>query len=263
MAKLFVRTLLLAYCLFAIHLIVLAQDREKFRDALLERHVAAIGGAEALAAINTLRVQVTIREPGFTISGDYRASRSGEMRIDIYDQEQRVYSEGIDAQGGWQQAGEGAPVTTISAAGLVALQRGIDSNFNGLNRLTARGHSADYAGLERIDGRDYHILDITLQDGFQKQVMLDSETALLRRSREISSLHPDVDPTEESVETVFDNYQSHCGVLRSMLEITRRIATAEEIQHTTVDSVACNIAINSLALQRPQPNAADVSDSDA
>lgn len=50
---------------------------------VLARHIAASGGAAAFEHLHSVRYKVEITEPQFTVTGDYRASRDGRMRIDI------------------------------------------------------------------------------------------------------------------------------------------------------------------------------------
>lgn len=251
MTSLPVRILFLGFCLFSFQLAVLAEEDQATLDSILQRHLTTLGGEEAISSIESLRIGLTIQEPGFVIRGDYRATRSGLMRIDIYDGDTRVYSEGIDEKGGWQQPGDGAPVSAISEAGLQALLKGIERNFHGLSALAERNIAATYLGSKQVDDVEHDIVELTAADGSKQQLFLDRASGLIRRSRETSALHPDLDPNKEPLETVFSQHEPHCGVLRSMREATRNLRSGEEIQYTAVESVHCNLTLAELELQRP------------
>ena len=181
-------------------------------DALLRSHTAARGGAEVFDAIENLRTEVEIIEPTFTVRGDYRA-RDGAMRIDIYADGARVFSEGVDSEGSWQQNGEGAPVTATSDEGRAALLHGIEFNLFGLHELKARGHSLSLAGAEALDGATYHVIRILLSDGFETFLYLNSETLMIERRRDVRALHPDADPTKQLIENQYLDFTPRCGIM--------------------------------------------------
>ena len=103
---------------------------------LIERHTESRGGKQAIEHVHSLRFDLEITEPGFTVRGDYLATRDGYMRIDIYSGDERVFTEALGPDGGWQLL-QGATVPTdLSEDGEKALARG----------LTARGAEKDPSG---------------------------------------------------------------------------------------------------------------------
>lgn len=222
-------------------------------DEVIARHVEAIGGADAIDALRNIRVRPEVIEPDFTVLGDYRATREGRMRVDIYANGERVFSEGIDGDGGWQQAGEGAEFTETTALAWAALERGVEFNLFGLHDLTARGHRASLFGREEIDGVDYHVIHIAMADGFERFAFINPESWMIERYRETSALHPDLDDEERPEETILSNFAQHCGVLRATE--TRKIdrETGEEVQRTRALAIDCNIDSDDLNIGRNEP----------
>ena len=223
-------------------------------EEVIARHVEAVGGADAIDALDNIRIRPEVTEPEFTVVGDYRATRTGRMRVDIYIGNERVFSEGIDADGGWQQAGADAEFVETTPIARAALAHGIEFNLFGLHDLEARGHRASLFGREEIDGVNYYVIHLAMEDGFERYFFVNPENWMVERYRETSALHPDIDDEERPAETIQSNFQEVCGVLRPF--DTQKIdrETGEEIQRTRALSVDCNLATDSLNIGRNEPS---------
>ena len=68
------------------------------------------------------------------------------MRIDVFVDGNRVFSEGLDAHGAWEQPGESAAVRDVGDAARHALEHGVAYRFNGIS--FARRSQSDL-GIER------------------------------------------------------------------------------------------------------------------
>lgn len=222
-------------------------------ESLLRSHTEARGGAKAFEAVENLRTEVEIVEPTFTVRGDYRA-RDGAMRIDIYAEGARVFSEGVDGDGPWQQNGEGAPVTVTSAEGRAALLHGIEFNLFGLHQLRSRGHSLSLAGKEVIDGTSYEIVKVVLNDGFETYLYINPETSMIERRRDVRALHPDADPTKKLIENQYFDFTPYCGVMTPSSSRQTDASKGEELQRTKVISQECNLSDEALEIGRPGAN---------
>lgn len=220
-------------------------------EEILTNHVDATGGADAANDLANIRLDAEIVEPEFTVTGVYRASREGWMRVDIFAGEQRVFSEGIDRRGGWQQAGTGAAITAAGDDATAALAHGIEFNLFGLHDLGTRGHRAELVGRERVDGIDYFVVALTLADGFERHLYINPDTWLIERHRETSALHPDLDSEERPAETIESDFQTMCGVLRPTRSRKIDLETGEEIQRSSVTAFDCNLAPAALDIARP------------
>lgn len=227
-------------------------------EQVIARHVEAIGGGDSIDAIRNIHIQPEIVEPEFTLLGDYRATREGRMRVDVFIGGERVFSEGIDGDGGWQQNGAGADFTDTAPLARAALERGIEFNLFGLHDLAARGHRASLFGREEIDGVNYYVIHVASDEGFERFYFINPETWMIERNRETSALHPDLDDEERPAETILSNFQEFCGVQRPTE--TRKIdrETGEEIQRTRAFLVECNLDPDSLRIGRNEPVAPPV-----
>lgn len=218
-------------------------------DAIIIANTKARGGAAAIEGVRNIRTRIEIKEPTFEVMGDYRA-KDGAMRIDIYSDGARVFSEGLDADGGWQQQGAGAPFTEQSAAGKAALGHGIEFNLFGLHQLAARGHTLALDGDETIDGIAYKVIKVTLSDGFETFLYLNPANGMVERRRDIRALHPDVDATQKLIENRYYDFEDYCGVKSSSRSEQVDATTGEIMQTTKVLSQACNLSDDDLAIER-------------
>ena len=94
-------------------------------EELLDRNAAAIGGSDNWAKINNVRVRLTIEEPDFTVEAVYVATRDGNMRIDILQEGQKVFSEGLDVGTAWQWTVAGG-TSLQNEQSAAALRHGIE-----------------------------------------------------------------------------------------------------------------------------------------
>ena len=218
--------------------------RAETLEEVLACHAEAIGGAAALAAVGNLRVELDIREPTFEVRGTYVADRRGWMRIDIFAGEQRVFAEGLNEDGAWQWKPE-AGVTASNAAGAAALRNGIESpgRFWTLSQLRERGLRIEFVqnGSQAREG-EWH-LKLTRADDSQLDYFVNRETCLPTREFSRRAFHPDVNPTEVTVETTFSEPYYVDGVLRLRKSESRNLATGEWLGTTAVLSVEHNASL--------------------
>jgi len=216
---------------------------------IIDANVAARGGATALENIRNIRTKVEIVEPTFAVTGDYRA-KDGRMRIDIYADGARVFSEGVDDVGAWQQNGEGAPITESSASGRAALLHGIEFNLFGLHQLTDRGAALSIEGDENIDNVTFRGIKVRLADGFETYLYFNPATSMIERRRDVRALHPDVDPTTKLIENRYFDFRDFCGVLSPASSRQVDVISGTELQTTKIVSQECNLPEKALQLPR-------------
>lgn len=217
---------------------------------LVERHVTAMGGSEALDSLRNIDIRFQIAEPSFTVEGRYRATRDGRMRVDIFAGDRIVFTEGIDSRGPWQRKGPGAPVEPVSEAGAAALRHGIEYNVFGLHRFSDRGHELELKGREAVEGTDYYVLKATLRDGFETHLYIDPVSWLVTRRRDVRALHPDLDPEENRLETVYQDFEEFCGVARATRSFQVDLATGDTVQTSRTLEQACNRGEGALQIPR-------------
>jgi hypothetical protein len=217
----------------------------------IARYTEARGGEVAIEAQNSIRVRVQVTEPTFTVEGDYRATRDGLMRIDIYADGERVFTEALDGAGGWQMFGNG-DVADLSEEGRRALETGIAGNLFGLHEFTGLGHMVRDGEILTIDGMDYPTIDIIYEGGREERLYLDPETWLAVRQRSEYALHPDVDPEQEIFETRYSDFRDVNGVMRAFHTERINLRTGEVAQETQILSIEINPDLDPAQFQRPE-----------
>lgn len=197
---------------------------------ILERHSTAVG-----TPIAAIEVDLLIEEPAFTVTGRYRADRSGAMRIDVYAGVDRVFSESLDSVGGWQQHAD-TEREPLSETGRAALRRGIVANLYTLRDRRAHGYALGYRGTTTLDGQRLWKISSRAPDGFEELFYLDTGTALIVRKEEHSALHPDIDATEVNRATIFSDYRPVDGRMLAHRRQTVDTGSGEILQTTTVQA---------------------------
>lgn len=210
-------------------------------DALIARHVEARGGAAAIEAVQTYETDIHIVEPTFEVDGTYIATRDGRMRIDIRAGDERVFAEGLHRGRSWSWS-PGNGVREGSDQGTAALRHGIEFPLKlfGLHELRDRGHRLRLARRETVEGIDYYVLALVLDDGFESWLYLHPESLLIERERQFRALHVDVDPTREWIETVFSDFRPVAGVLFPFRQIDRQVSTGRQLASVEVREIRLN-----------------------
>lgn len=217
---------------------------------IIRRHTGAVGGREAIEAVRNLEVALHIKEASFDVDGVYRVDRQGRMRIDVLLDGRRVYTEAFDGTRGWQMGEDGVAKDQKYAA---ALWHGTQfpGNVLGLHDLAARGHRVELKGREVVGGADYHVLRITLSDGFETLRYVNPTTWMIERGRDTRPLHPDVDPTPKTLETVWSDFREAGGVLRSHRSTQTDLGSGALLQTTTIGAIRLNPPLDEKVFARP------------
>ena len=96
-------------------------------NEIIERNTDAMGGRGAIEAVQSIQIELHIKDPSFEVDGTYYATRPGKMRIDVSAEGKHVFTEAFDGQYGWQWEGKGEqkPATEKATA---ALRHGVESS---------------------------------------------------------------------------------------------------------------------------------------
>jgi hypothetical protein len=214
-------------------------------EQLIERNTQAVGGRAALEAVHSIRVDLHITDPGFEVDGVYLAARPGWMRIDITANGQHVYTEALNGTCAWQWKGKGEPVDESPGA-TAALRHGVEipGHLLGLHELRPRGHRIELVGREKVDGINYHLLRVTLSDGYSTTLYLDPDSWLITRRRDVRPLHPDIDPTPTTIENKMTDFRRVGDLVYPFASTDTDLANGKVLETTTVRSITLNPAIN-------------------
>jgi hypothetical protein len=165
----------------AVLLLVLTADAApgQTADELIAKHVEARGGAAALKAIQTVRIERTI------------AATFNDIHVVIYKKRPNLYRseqkpEGSPAsivRGFSDVAWESANGKTIVREGAgPAEQREVDGDFDGfLVDYRDKGHAIALEGRQRAGATDAWKLEVTMKSGAVRYVYLDAATLLESR----------------------------------------------------------------------------------
>ena len=210
-------------------------------DKIIERNTEAMGGRAAIEAIQSIAVDLHIKDPSFEVDGSYYAARPGKMRIDVSTEGKHVFTEAFDGQSGWQWDGKGEqkPATEKATA---ALRHGVElpGKLFGLHELEARGHRMKLIGRERIDGVNYYMLQLILNDGYAVSLYVDPKSWLVIRRRDVRPLHVDVDPTPTTIEQVSFDFRDVNGVKFPFATAETDRNTGRLLESTVTKSVKIN-----------------------
>ena len=218
---------------------------------VLTAHTQAIGGVRSIEEVNSIKIEVRIGEPKFTVTGSYTGTRDGRMRIDIFADDQRVFTEVFDGTSGWQLSQGQSTAVDMSPEGEVAVIHGIHGNIFGLHELANLGYRLSLAGRETIDDTDYWLVDSLSSSGFLKRYFINAETFLIERTREESALHPDVDAETKRFETLRFDYREQAGRLWSFKTTMIDMDTRDTVQSTEITRLAVNPQIDTEIFERP------------
>jgi len=226
-------------------------------DDLLARHTEARGGAAAIEGVHSVTVELEIVEPDFTVTGTYVATREGHMRIDIFADGNRVFTEALGPDGGWQMFGDGR-VADLSEDGHRALVRGVAGNLFGLHERAALGYQLELFGEITHNGIAYYELEEVAPDGFSRRLYMDPVSYQVTRDLETSALHPDIDATKQRKETISMDFRASGPgePVYSNRQETRDIDTGELMQTTTITGRTINGPIDASRFSRPTGPAA-------
>lgn len=158
-------------------------------DEIVARHVAARGGREKIASIETLKITRTIA----TAFSDFKVAIY-KKRPEFFKIEQQSTTpgaplsvRGVNPDGAWDPAPGGK--TVMRPAQLAAEARDLDADFDGwLVNWKEKGYTVTLAGTESIAGRKAYKLMVALKSGLARTVYLDAETYLDRRHTGVLNL---------------------------------------------------------------------------
>ena len=220
-------------------------------DEIIERNTDAMGGRGAIEAVQSIQIDLHIKDPSFEVDGTYYATRPGKMRIDVSAEGKHVFTEAFDGQNGWQWEGKGEqkPATEKGAA---ALRHGVElpGKLFGLHELKARGHAMKSIGREQIDGVNYYVLQLILNDGYAVSLYVDTNSWLVTRRRDIRPLHVDVDPTPMTIEQVSSDFRDVNGVKFPFATTEMDLNTGKLLESTVTKSVKVNQTLSPTLFDR-------------
>ena len=210
-------------------------------DEIVEHNTNAMGGRAAIEAVQSIQIDLHIKDPSFEVDGTYYAVRPGKMRIDVSAEGKHVFTEAFDGERGWQWEGKGEQKSATEKA-TAALRHGVElpGKLFGLHELKARGHTLKSIGRELIDGINYYVLKLVLNDGYTVSLYVDPNSWLVTRRRDVRPLHVDVDLTPTTIEHVSSDFRDVNGVKFPFATTETDLKTGKLLESTTTKNVKTN-----------------------
>ena len=164
------------------------------------------------------------------------------MRIDVKAGGEHVFTEAFDGQKGWQWEGKGSAQKGATEKATAALRHGVElpGKLFGLHELKARCHRIELGERENIDGIQYYVLRLTLNDGYSTTLYVDPKTWLITRRRDVRPLHVDVDPTPTTIEQRSSDFRTKSGVQFAFASSETDLRSGKVLETTVVRSVKIN-----------------------
>jgi len=221
-------------------------------DEVIERHTKAMGGRAAIEAIQSIEIDLHITDPKFAVDGSYFAARPGKMRIDVNSGGEHVFTEAFDGQKGWQWEGKGTAQKVATENATAALRHGVElpGKLFGLHELKRRGHRIELDGREKIDGINYYVLRLTLNDGYLTTLYVDPKNWLVTRRRDVRPLHVDVDPTPTTIEQRNSDFRTIGGVQFAFASSETDLQSGKVLETAVIRGVKINPPLVSSFFER-------------
>jgi hypothetical protein len=162
-----------------------------------------------------------------------------------------VFTEAFDGQHGWEWAGNGNQEVASDKA-TAALRHGVElpGKVFGLHELKERGHRLELVGREKVDGTNYYVLGLTMDDGYTTTLYVDPKSWLITRRRDFRPLHVDIDPTPTTIEQRSSDFREISGVQFAFASTEIDLKTGKVLESMKVNKIEVNPSINQLIFDK-------------
>lgn len=164
--------------LFILSVNLYAQQKNAPVDSIIEKHIAASGGAETLKAIQAMRLTGVYVYRGQDFPVTILKARPQMFRMEIStDRGRQIYTfDGTAARSVDAQTGEKTAIRDPRVQHFVEMM----ADFDGaLVDYQSKGHRVRLIGTETVENRPAHVLEVALQDSSTERWLIDAETYLL------------------------------------------------------------------------------------
>jgi len=144
-------------------------------DEVVSKHIEAIGGKDAWKKVNSLKIDGVMNVQGTEIKISLVQLHGKGMRQDIAVQGMTGYQIVTPTQGWTFMPFQGqTEVSAMSTDDVKQAQNELDAHGS-LLEYKEKGHTAELAGKETIDGIECYKIVLTLNSGKQETVFIDSK----------------------------------------------------------------------------------------
>jgi hypothetical protein len=223
-------------------------------DELVARHIEALGGAAALAAINSVQFEGEMRFPGdFKLTyKETRAKEKGASRTEAALQGLTLV-QAYDGARGWKinpfQGRKDAETMSADEARSIADSGSISGP---LVNAKADGSTVTYLGKEEFDGTEAHKLKVVQKDGDEFVYLLEPETMLAIKVTETRRIRG----SQQVSEVELGDYEKVAGVYFPMSIESWQDGQSNQRQRITIAKAEANVPVTPALFAQPASPAA-------
>ncbi len=225
-------------------------------DQIVERHIAALGGREAIEQVHSIVYRGMYHEPGPIPAGQplmphaYQAfMRPYYEAIGDPSEQHPDVREGFDGST-WEYYGDpGVAIRTVGAAASAG-RHAADFLQDSLLDYRQKGFHLELQGTEKIGGRNAYKFLVTLDDGFAKFTFVDAESFLIVAERKSAPIH--AFGQDVTTETRFSDFRRVHGVMFYFSSQEVEIATGKVHNEFRKVSVEVNTVTDAKVFSPPQ-----------
>ncbi len=173
-------------------------------DEIANKYVNAMGGAEKLASLKTVKMEGNMSTQGVDVALTLTKKHLEGMRLDLEIMGTSNFQMATPTKG-WvfMPIMQQTEPKEMDAEQLKSVQSQLDIQGS-LYNYKAKGYSLESVGTEKVDGKDAHKLKM-VKDGKEVFYFVDAATGLLLKT----SMKVSAQGTEMDVETVFGDYRKN------------------------------------------------------
>ncbi|NNM78140.1 hypothetical protein HJG53_14660 [Sphingomonas sp. ID1715] len=218
-------------------------------ESLLARHIDALGGQQALAALNSVEFDGELRFPGdFKLTyKEVRARENGASRTEAALQGLTL-TQGFDGKSGWRinpfQGRKDAETMSADEARSIADSGSV---LGPLVNAKADGSAVSYLGREDFDGTDAYRLKVVQKDGDEFVYLLEPETMLAIKMTETRRIRG----AQQVTEYELGDYEKVAGVYFPMSIESWQDGQSSQRQRVTIEKAVANVPVTPAMFAQP------------
>jgi hypothetical protein len=215
---------------------------DKEAEKILMNYISAIGGETALSKIENIvsKSDMSIFEAGVTINREMVQDKANNLYIKAYTPQTGELFRGFDGGIFWEK--NKSAVREIDAENRLSYLN--EFAFMRFANWKKNLIDFDYLGLDSIDGKVFHGIEIKTKYGVKETWYFDTADYLLSYTKE----QLEMTRGEVTVETKFDDYRELDGVKHSY---TQSIKMGERNRKITYSSILHNQLIDQKIFSKP------------
>jgi outer membrane lipoprotein-sorting protein len=232
---------------FAVALVLASPAAAQNVDEIVAKHVAAMGGAEKLKAVKSVRMtgKMTVG-PGIEAPIVLELKRPNAMRMDITVQGM-VGSQAFDGTKGWSlMPFGGSKVPQEMAADEMRMAEEQADMDGPLVDYKTKGNKVELLGKEQVEGAPAYKLQVTLKSGVIRTMYIDAEHFLTIKEEGKRTIRG----TEMETETIVGDYKEVDGLMFPHAIDSGQKGNPQR-QKMTVEKIELNVPIDDARFNMP------------